>query len=106
MPIQNWALPFVRSACQGKLPGAPLFPNLDRHRVYKVHDAVCTSLGSEFDGYRLHDARRTFSIIALKNGATHGAVAYVLGHKNTRLALATYRRYAPDLDALRAKVSA
>lgn len=102
VPIQEWALPYVRSACRGKLPAAPLFPHLDRHRVYKAHDKACEKLGAEFEGYRFHDARRTFGIAALKNGATHEAVAYVLGHKDARLVFTTYARYAPSLDALRA----
>ena len=102
VPIQEWALPFVKVACRGKLPGASLFPALDRHRVYKAHDAACKALGAAFTGYRFHDARRTFGVAALKNGATHEAVAYILGHKDARLVFTTYARYAPDLDALRA----
>ena len=102
VPVQEWALPFVRSACRGKLPNAQLFPALDRHRVYKAHDATCRALGAEYASYRFHDARRTFGICALKNGATHEAVAYILGHKDARLVFTTYARYAPNLDALRA----
>ena len=95
-------MPFVRLACRGKLPSAPLFPNLDGHRVYRAHDAVCEALGDEFAGYRFHDARRTFGIAALKNGGSYDAVARVLGHKDTRLVMTTYGKYVPDLDAMRA----
>ena len=102
VPIQEWALPLVRAACRGKHPNAPLFPGLDRHRVHKLHDITCKALGSQFDGYRFHDARRTFGIAALKNNATYEAVRYVLGHKDARLVMTTYGRYAPNLDALRA----
>ncbi len=102
VPVQEWALPFVKAACRRKLPNAPLFPGLDRHQVHKLHDEACKALGSEFSGYRFHDARRTFAITALKNGATHEAVAYVLGHKDARLVITTYGRYAPNLEALRA----
>jgi integrase len=102
VPIQVWALPFVKLACRGKLPSAPLFPGLDNDRVHKTHDATCKLLGAEFAAYRFHDARRTFGIAALKNGATHEAVAYVLGHKDARLVFTTYAKFAPNLDALRA----
>jgi integrase len=101
MPIQEWALGYVRTSCRGKHPAAPLFPEILNGRVYDVHEATCAKLGAEFANYRFHDARRSFAIIALKNHATYGAVAHILGHKDTTLVIRVYGRYAPELDDLR-----
>jgi integrase len=102
VPIQEWAQPHVKAATRGKHPAAKLFPEILNGRVYDVHEATCEKLGAEFAHYRFHDARRSFAITALKNGATHEAVAYILGHKDASLVLRVYGRYAPNLDALRA----
>lgn len=101
VPIQLWALPYIKLACRDKTPAAELFPGIDRSRVYHVHEKACKKLGAEYAGYRFHDARRSFAITALKLGATHEAVAYILGHKDASLVLRVYGRYAPKLDGLR-----
>ena len=101
VPIQLWAIPHIKRICQYKTSAAELFPGIDRSRVYHVHEKACRKLGAEFSGYRFHDARRSYAIIALKLGATHEAVAYILGHKDASLVLRVYGRYAPKLDALR-----
>ena len=101
VPIQLWAIDYIKLVCRDKTPAALLFPGIDRSRVYHVHEATCKKLGAEFTGYRFHDARRSYAIAALQNGATHEAVSYILGHKDASLVLRVYGRYAPDLDALR-----
>lgn len=99
--IQKWALVHLRAACRGKHPAAKLFPGILNGRVYDVHEATCKKLGAEFAHYRFHDARRSFAIIALKNGATHESVSYILGHKDASLVLRVYGRHAPNLEKLR-----
>lgn len=101
VPVQKWALEYLRAACRRKHPAANLFPDILNGRVYDVHGATCEKLGEEFADYRFHDARRSFAIIALNNGATHEAVSYILGHKDASLVLRVYGRYAPNLDKLR-----
>jgi integrase len=101
VPIQEWAIPHIRLICRAKHPAAELFPGIDRSRVYHMHESLCKKLGPEFAHYRFHDARRSFAITALKNGATHESVSYILGHKDAALVLRVYGRYAPNLDALR-----
>jgi integrase len=101
VPIQKWALGHLRAACRGKHPAAKLFPGILNGRVYDVHEATCKKLGAEFAEYRFHDARRSFAIIALNGGATHEAVSYILGHKDSNLVLRVYGRFAPNLDKLR-----
>ena len=101
VPIQKWALPYLRAACRNKHPAAKLFPGILNGRVYDVHNATCEKLGAEFEHYRFHDARRSFAIIALNGGATHEAVSYILGHKDSNLVLRVYGRFAPNLAKLR-----
>ena len=74
-------------------PSALLFPHMDRWRVSDAHRAACATL--EIENYRLHDARHTYAVRAIRAGAPFEVVAQQLGHSNTSMVTKVYGRFKP-----------
>lgn len=94
VPLEPWARREVERHIADLLPEAPLFPQVNRWTASDQHRAACVRLG--FDSYRLHDARHTFAVRAVRAGASFEAVARLLGHGSTAMAAKVYARFVPS----------
>ncbi len=84
-------LPYLRDVKAGKLPHAPLWPDLRGDTCLKVHQATCRDLGLPVT--TLHDWRHTFAVNNLKDGRSLQFVAQMLGHSNTTQVQTRYGRH-------------
>ena len=100
--IAEWAWPYVERHMATLTPGALLFPGVDRWRASDEHRAACKALGETFEDYRLHDARHTYAVRAIKAGAPFEHVAAQLGHADTTMVVKVYGRYKPSAEERRA----
>jgi integrase len=92
--VMAWAWPYVERHLRTIVGDAtPLFPKLDRWRALDAHKAACAAV--EVKDYRLHDARHTYAVTAIKHGASLEHVAKQLGHGSTQMVTSTYGRYSP-----------
>jgi len=91
--VADWAWPIFAEALGGVLPGAKLFPGLDRWRVGDEHRAHLKALG--LDHHRLHDARHFYAVRAVKAGTPYELVARQLGHADVQMVAKVYGRFAP-----------
>lgn len=78
------------------LPGGLLFPGITYNMAYDAHRDALEALG--LTNYRLHDARHSYAVNALKRGLLPQVVATQLGHKDATLVLKTYGRFVPQAD--------
>lgn len=90
--LDPWVLPILRNAKAGKLPNAPLFPNLRNDTTLKAHQAACEAVGVPVS--TLHDWRHTFAVNSLKDGHSIEFTAQMLGHSTTTMVRTRYGRYA------------
>ena len=100
--VADWAWPYVERHVANMTPSAPLFAGIDRWRASDVHRAACKELGDGFEDYRLHDARHTYAVRAIKAGASLEHVAEQLGHVDTTMVVKVYGRYKPSAEERRA----
>ena len=100
--ISEWAWSYVERHIATLTPGAYLFPGVSRWRASDVHRAACKELGEGFEDYRLHDARHTYAVRAIKAGAPFEHVAEQLGHADTTMVVKVYGRYKPSAEERRA----
>jgi integrase len=96
--ISPWAWPYVERRIASLTPGALLFPSIDRWRASDAHRAACKELGEEFADYRMHDARHTYAVRAIRAGASFEHVAEQLGHADTTMVVKVYGRYKPSAE--------
>lgn len=94
--VDSWAWSYVERAMKHLTPGAPLFPSVDRWSASEAHRAACKELGEDFADYRMHDARHSYAVRAIKAGASLEHVARQLGHADTQMVVKVYGRYKPS----------
>lgn len=99
--IAEWAWPYVERHIKALTPAAPLFPDVTRWRAGDVHRAACKALGEGFEDYRMHDARHTYAVRAIRAGAPFEVVAAQLGHADTLMVIKVYGRFRPSDDEFR-----
>ena len=99
--VEPWALGYLRAHIkrQRVLPGARVFPGINRWAVSKAHGAAAKSVG--IDGYQVRDARHTYAVRAVRAGAPLEIVARQLGHRDTAMVARTYARYRPSSDEIK-----
>lgn len=99
--VMGWAWPNLERHLRTIVGDAtPLFPNLDRWRALDAHKVACAAV--KVEDYRLHDARHTYAVTAIKHGASLEHVAKQLGHGSTQMVTSTYGRYVPTHEERRA----
>lgn len=94
--VDSWAWSYVERAMKHLTPGAPLFPGVDRWAASEAHRDACKELGEDFADYRMHDARHSYAVRAIKAGASLEHVARQLGHADTQMVVKVYGRYKPS----------
>ena len=92
--IAKWAWPYVEARLSTMLPNAPMFPNMDRWRALDALKATAAAI--DIEDYHLHDARHTYAVLALRNGAPFEVVAHQLGHADTSMVVRVYGRFRPN----------
>jgi site-specific recombinase XerD len=92
--IAKWAWKYVEPELSRMLPSALLFPNTDRWRALDALKAACKKVG--FEDYRLHDARHSYAVLAIRHGAPFEVVAAQLGHSNIGQVVKVYGRFRPS----------
>jgi integrase len=97
--IAEWAWQYIEPRLATLLPQAMMFPNTDRWRALDALKAACSSIG--LNDYTLHDARHTYAVIAIRNGAPFEVVAEQLGHANISQVVKVYGRFRPNADEKR-----
>lgn len=98
--LDAWQAAYVRTATDGARADVRLAPDgptpLAREQAARAawRKAVkrCAAVGVPA-GYRMHDARHTYAVNALRDGLTIEAVARQLGHRDGRLVLERYGRF-------------
>jgi integrase len=73
-----------------------LFPGLNRWSASDAHRDACKALGADFADYRMHDARHSYAVRAIRAGAPLEHVARQLGHADTQMVVKVYGRYKPN----------
>lgn len=63
------------------------------------HRAACKRL--DIEDYRLHDARHTYAVRAIRGGAPFEFVARQLGHADTTMVVRVYGRFKPSEEEMR-----
>lgn len=89
--VAEWAWPALKRHLRLKHPAALLFPGVSRWTASDHHREACKSLGIE--NYRLHDARHTYAVRAVRAGASFEVIAEQLGHADTTMAVRVYARF-------------
>jgi integrase/recombinase XerD len=97
--VADWAWKYVEPTLSSLLPSAPVFPSTDRWRALDALKVACKKSGIE--DYTLHDARHTYAVIAIRNGAPFEVVAEQLGHANISQVVKVYGRFCPNDDEKR-----
>jgi len=67
---------------------------MDRWRALDALKRACQQIG--ITDYRLHDARHTYAVLAIRNGAAFEVVAEQLGHANIGMVVRVYGRFRPN----------
>jgi integrase len=94
--VDAWAWSYVERAVKHLTPSALLFPTLNRWSASDAHRAACKALGDDFADYRMHDARHSYAVRAIRAGAPLEHVARQLGHADTQMVVKVYGRYKPN----------
>ena len=89
--VAEWAWPELKKYFALRHPAAPLFAGVNRWTASDKHREACKSLG--IDNYRLHDARHTWAVRAVRAGASFEVIAEQLGHADTTMAVRVYARF-------------
>lgn len=92
--VERWAIPYLEEHIRLLTPGARVFPGLNRWTASDVHRAVCKRIGIE--NYQLRDARHTYAVRMIRNGAPAGLVATQLGHVDATMVTRVYGRFHPS----------
>jgi integrase len=96
--VDAWAWPYVEKLIKHLTPSAPLFPGLTRWSASDSHRDACKARGADFADYRMHDARHSYAVRALRAGAPLEHVVRQLGHADTQMVTKVYGRYKPTED--------
>ena len=91
--VDAWAWVYVEKLLRHLTPSAPLFPRLTRWSASDAHRDACKGLGADFADYRMHDARHSYAVRAIRAGAPLEHVARQLGHADTQMVVKVYGRY-------------
>lgn len=97
--VATWAWPYIETLCKGKLPSAPLFPEIKalavaRHEVSRQHRLLAAKLG--LTGYQLRDSRHAWAVRAARAGTPVEIIARQLGHVDATMVLKVYGRFLPS----------
>jgi integrase len=93
--VAAWAWVYVEKRLRHLTPSAPLFPGLTRWSASDAHRDACKALGAHFADYRMHGARHSYAVRAIRAGAPLEHVARQLGHADTQMVVKVYGRYKP-----------
>lgn len=100
--VAEWAWPYLERHARALMPSALLFPGISRFLAGDRHREACAALGDDFADYRMHDARHSYAVRAIKAGATFQTVAWQLGHgTDTTMVAKVYGGYQPKEDEMR-----
>lgn len=84
----------MQRRCTDLLPGAPLFPGINRYTASDKHRAACKAIALE--DYRLKDQRHSYAVRAARAGTPAELIGRQLGHANAILVLKVYGRFMPS----------
>jgi integrase len=99
VPVEPWAMEYLKGHARRMHPNAPVFPGLNRWTVSDKHRQACAHAGIE--NYQLRDARHTFAVRAIRCGAPFEVVAQNLGHADTTMVARVYGRFRPNAEEMR-----
>lgn len=88
VPIERWALPYLKEACKGKKPDDRVFEGLSLDAITRAHERAAAAVGLE--DYWLRDGRHSYAIRAILRGAPIADVSEWLGHTNLATTYNTY----------------
>jgi integrase len=88
VPIESWAIPYLREACADRAPEELVFPGLSGDAISRAHDRATKRAGIE--NYRLKDGRHSYAIRAILAGHHLRDVSRWLGHANLHTTYTIY----------------
>jgi integrase len=98
--VDDWAWPYFMKAYKGKLPGSLLFEEITEERARAEHRRAVKALSLDAR-YTMHDARHSFAVRWMRDGANPQDIANNLGHKDATLVLRIYGKYRLTASDLR-----
>lgn len=96
--VSEWARPYLAQHIKNMLPDAYIFEGVTRWYAGDIHRDTCTALG--ILDYRMHDARHSYAVRAIRAGAPFEMVAKQLGHANTQMVVNVYGRFQPTIEEM------
>jgi len=97
--VEGWAWRYLEAHIATLLPNADLFGGMTRWAASDAQRAACKAL--QIEDYRLHDARHTYAVRAIRAGASFEVVGGQLGHADTTMAVRVYGRFKPTQEEAR-----
>jgi len=99
--VDEWARKRLAAyiAARRFTPDAPLFQGATERQAWGVQKEAVAALKLQ-PGYRLHDARHSYAVRKMKEGADPQVIANNLGHKDTTMLWKVYGKYRPTMHDL------
>ena len=91
--IADWAWPVFLLHLKDKLPGAPLWPGLNRWAALDAHTEAAKA--AKVRALPLRHSRHHWAVRQVRSGTPLGIVAAQLGHSSTQLTATVYGRFIP-----------
>lgn len=88
VPVEEWALPYLRDVLANRSPGDLLFPGLSGDAISRAHDRATKAAG--VPDYSLRDGRHSYAIRAILAGHNLRHVSAWLGHSNLSTTYSVY----------------
>lgn len=88
VPIEPWAIPYLREVCTNRAPAELLFSGLTGDAISRAHERAVKAAG--VDDYQLRDGRHSYAIRAILADKNLRDVSRWLGHSNLHTTYYTY----------------
>lgn len=88
VPIEPWALPYLKEACEGREPDDLIFEHLSLEAITDAHTAAAKK--ARVKNYWLRDSRHSYAIRAILRGEAIADVSEWLGHATLATTYETY----------------
>ncbi len=98
VPIESWAMPYLREVCANLKPDDLLFPGLSGDAISRAHVRAAARAG--VSDYLLRDGRHSYAIRAVLNGAKLRDVSEWLGHSNMHTTYKVYVHFDGEVKRL------
>ncbi len=95
VPVEAWALPYLKAWCDNLGPNDLLFPGVSPDSLTDAHARARKRIGLE--DYWLRDARHSWAIRAILSGQSLWDVSRWLGHSNIAMTAGTYIHFDKDV---------